>query len=513
MYKHNPSSFTVDLIGKKIQLRLSTFVVLVLLFYGLTHSIMLADYPYLSMDEPWVSGPTYHYIQTGEFKNPAHTRLSFSDRNEKVIDPFFVQQYSLYPAYRLLGTGVVQGRIWMAFWGLMTLLFTYKLAKYLFNRNVAAISILLLAIDSLFIYKTRVIRAEPLGTLLAVSSIYYFVLAYESRKNFYAVVSGLLCGLAIFNHPMGGFVALAIIVLTVRNDGWSFFKSPYLWLAGLFALTVFSGYFVNNDLNDLLRYKNVLDDFNRVTFRDGNPFVLGLERELDSLKGVYYPLRIVSGLVVLAVIGISIFVKKKSVNTILLVMSAFLVWSFIFPPSHIMYYVYITPYIAILIAASVFYKDSDLPGIIKGCKIKRGLIITGIILYIGNHLAYTGSVFYRNRNYDYLSIEKSLDKIPEEYNRVLGDYIFWFMLKDRDYVSMANFASREFTYLELFKPQVIIIGNNSLSWYPPEKRDNAMRRLDDYIKAKGGYVFDTISTPYYGPIRVFVLDDKTRSKQ
>ena len=68
--------------------------------------------------------------------------------------------------------------------GILTIIFTYKLAEKIFSRSVATLSVLLLSTSSFHIFFSQELRPYSLPTALAVMSMYYFVLIIQNRHSF-----------------------------------------------------------------------------------------------------------------------------------------------------------------------------------------------------------------------------------------------------------------------------------------------------------------------------------------
>ena len=495
--------------GDRISARQYLVIGIIVAVYILSHAILLEQYPHLSQDEPWASVETYHHINDGVFRNPARSRLGlegFRQRQDKIVDPFFVHKYSLYPVYSLFGTGLMQGRIWMAFIGMLVLFFTYKLARHLFGTNVAVLALALLVIDSLFFYKTRMIRYEVLGMVFSVSSIYYYLLAYDKKLVFYLAISGFLCGLAIFNHPMGLYTAISILFITLYKERRVFYKSTFLWITGACTVSVSCLFFLDNSLADLFEYRQTLGEFKKHTFGNIMPLIPGLMQELVALKGFFVPYRPLSGLVLLLAVFSALYIRKTSTTLLLIIMGSFMLWSIIFPPSHTQYYVYLSPYVAILIASFFYLPIAEFPEFVRRINVRKILLIVVLVLYVGNHFAYITAVLVRNRSYSYLNLSRQFDQLPDRYQRVLGDFIFWFHFKEKDFVSMNYLSLGQFELLDEFKPQIVVIGKRSLDWYGRERRAVRLNILKQYIASHGGWLKETIDTPYYGPIKIYRVD-------
>lgn len=478
----------------------------IVFLYILSHTILLTEYPTVSNDEPWNSASTYSHIKEGVFKNPYFLRLGYARRHDKSFEIFFVNKYALYPVYYFFGTGLVQGRLCMVFFGLITLFYTYKLARHLYDINIAIFATLLLTLDSLFIYTTRTNRFEPLGTAFAVSSIYYYLLAHDTNRMSYSLMAGLLCGITVFNHPVGIFLPIVIVAITIQLERKAFLKSKYLWLTGATAFLTFTPYFFTNTLADIGKYSQLLSTYNTLNFKGNNPILYGLWMELVSLKNFYLPFKPISGAIFLITYIWSLVTKETRIKTLALIISIFFLWSLILPPYSRHYYVYLCPYLSILIAYAFYRIYNNILISPKQINYVRILSVIFISLYISNHVLYTSAVLYRNRHYNYMGLEKHFARIPFKYNHVLSDYTWWFHLKDRDFIETNSLFYDGFDSIHNFKPHVVVISKFTLNGFQGEDKKLKMYKLMKYIRDNEGILFEEIETPYYGPIEIFLLD-------
>jgi len=68
--------------------------------------------------------------------------------------------------------------------GLITIIYTYKIAETLFSKRVAMIAGLLLATSSFHIFFSQELRPYSLPTAFALMSMYHFIVSVESKKKF-----------------------------------------------------------------------------------------------------------------------------------------------------------------------------------------------------------------------------------------------------------------------------------------------------------------------------------------
>ncbi|MBP7842591.1 glycosyltransferase family 39 protein [Candidatus Woesebacteria bacterium] len=115
--------------------------------------------------------------------------------------------------------------------GILTIIFTYKLAEKLFSRSVAILTTILLTTSSFHIFFSQELRPYSLPTALAVMSMYYFLLIAKNQHNF----NGLLFKFFARNSDDN------YVILTIVNalGLYASYLYPFFMLAQItYALTV-----------------------------------------------------------------------------------------------------------------------------------------------------------------------------------------------------------------------------------------------------------------------------------
>ncbi len=130
--------------------------------------------------------------------------------------------------------------------GIVTIIYTYKLAEKLFSKNVAFISTLLLVTSSLHIYFSQELRPYSLATALAIISMYYFVLIIKNQPFFkifakntdnnYTLLT-VLNTLGLYTSYLYPFFMLAQIAYTVLT--LKFKKAKQLLISFVFSILAF----------------------------------------------------------------------------------------------------------------------------------------------------------------------------------------------------------------------------------------------------------------------------------
>lgn len=101
---------------------------------------------------------------------------------------------------------------------MMGVLYTYRFAKSLYNKEIALWSVLILLTAQHIIISNYDVRAEPYLTGLIIASIYHFYIAY-TRNNYWQILWGsIFCAIAIMTKgmfaiiPIGGAIAGQLLI-------------------------------------------------------------------------------------------------------------------------------------------------------------------------------------------------------------------------------------------------------------------------------------------------------------
>jgi len=187
------------------------FRYLSLFLYISFNMIILTRFPFVHSDETWLSGLSRNILQTG---------------NYAVTEPFFDLYLrhphaikSLFHSIQIVfiqcfGYDIFTVRMVSFLFGLLCLLYFYKLCRYLFDSNsVAFIATLFLALDIQFVYASHFARQEAILLFMMIFSIYYFVTHLPKIGVVHHLVLGIMIGLSIGVHPNSFIIALPIVGL------------------------------------------------------------------------------------------------------------------------------------------------------------------------------------------------------------------------------------------------------------------------------------------------------------
>ncbi|MDR3665988.1 MAG: glycosyltransferase family 39 protein [Ignavibacteriaceae bacterium] len=128
----------------------------------------------------------------------------------------------VYPIFLAVCYLISGKTIWFALFvqiiiNLLTLLLTYKIALEFFTKEIALISVLLLALDNHQSEFTVSLVTETLFTFIFISSIYFLCVGLIKRKKTikYLAIGGCLLGLATLTRPITFLFPVAAVIFIV----------------------------------------------------------------------------------------------------------------------------------------------------------------------------------------------------------------------------------------------------------------------------------------------------------
>ncbi len=116
-------------------------------------------------------------------------------------------------SFKIFGVNDFAVCFWHSLFALLTVFFTYKLAKLLFDCGTAFISGLVLATSAQFFYMARSPLQDIPLTLFILLAVYCFALFEKTRKLPYFYLSPVFAALAVLSKGPVGVVIIAIILL------------------------------------------------------------------------------------------------------------------------------------------------------------------------------------------------------------------------------------------------------------------------------------------------------------
>ena len=188
--------------------------------------------------------------------------------------PFYI--YCLSFLYFVFGISLWVGRIFGVIIGLGSILFTYLIAKKIFNHRLALVAALIHSLYPVAIYFEFELLLDPLFMLLLQISVYNFLLWLDSDKHHYSIWTGIFLGLASITRPTA-LIILPVIVLIIFYKKR---KKPGLYLQyGFFFIPVI---IIIGSMT--LRNVIVAGDPVLIASQGGINFYIGNNEEADGLS-------------------------------------------------------------------------------------------------------------------------------------------------------------------------------------------------------------------------------------
>ncbi len=164
--------------------------------------------------------------------------------------------YLLLPFFALLGSNVFALRLMPILCAALTLLLTYPLAQQLFNKRVALVTCLLLAVNPSFIFWSRQgIFVTSITATIAVASLLCWLRWYRARQARYLYGGAYLFGLGLYAKLLFLWVIVALgatffvlkvsggrraFLETIKSDRRQWIAALFCFLLGLFPFLIYN---------------------------------------------------------------------------------------------------------------------------------------------------------------------------------------------------------------------------------------------------------------------------------
>jgi len=197
-------------IGKR-QYYLKGLLLLLGIGYVLWHILFLTRFPFVHSDESWLSGLSRNIWATGDYS----TTESFFDlypRNPHAIKLFFHSLQILF--IHLMGYTIFTFRLISLLFGLLTIVWFYKLSRLIFHSEKLAIGgALLFALDIQFIYASHFARQEIILLFILIFSLHFLLKRLASITFFHHILLGTFLGLSIGFHPNSLIITFPFVLI------------------------------------------------------------------------------------------------------------------------------------------------------------------------------------------------------------------------------------------------------------------------------------------------------------
>lgn len=126
----------------------------------------------------------------------------------------------LYPlflalVYMISGNSLVAVLFFQAVFGALTVLFVFKLGRFLSTPKVGLATATIVAFDPHLIILAGMLMTEALFTLLLVAALFTTLVGFHRAQNRWFVISGILWGLGALTRPEGLLYLIVVLVVGI----------------------------------------------------------------------------------------------------------------------------------------------------------------------------------------------------------------------------------------------------------------------------------------------------------
>ena len=151
--------------------------------------------------------PKYMSYQDGYYNNLSSVAFSsYVGEGLNINPPFYFMIMNIW--INLFGTTETALRAFSALAGIISILFIYLLASYLFNKQIGLISAFLFAINPFNIAYSQEARTYTFIVLLGLISTYYFIKSLDKNKLVYWIIFIITTAIGLYTHTFFIFIIL-----------------------------------------------------------------------------------------------------------------------------------------------------------------------------------------------------------------------------------------------------------------------------------------------------------------
>jgi len=204
-----------------------TILIVLLFFYISINLFYLSRFPFIHSDESWLSGLSRNIMETSNYSS-TEPFFDLMPRHPHAIKILFHTLQILF--IKIMGYNIFTVRLISLIFGLITLIWFYKLSKLLFHsKNNALASTMLLAFDIQFIYATHFARQEIIILFFLIFALHFILSHIENIQTCHHIILGTIIGLAIGFHPNSFIISLPLGLIYLFH----IFVTKKLKLSGL----------------------------------------------------------------------------------------------------------------------------------------------------------------------------------------------------------------------------------------------------------------------------------------
>ena len=416
------------------------YLALLTIIYLVLYTFNLAKYPHVWGDEAFLCNPAYNLITEGRFGTSILQGWNNIENNTFSLPPVYYLFLGI--SFKIFGLGVTQGRIISVAFGLISLLFAYKIANKLYNKKIGLITVSLLMFNPVMFLAGREMRMEIAVTAFVLISVYLLIIGLENNSKYYFLFSGIFGGLAILSHPNGLhiFIFVPILLFFILKNKKSD-KQIGLFLGGgilisipyiLYILTDLSGFYSQFSTNVGYSGLNILHNIQYEPIRYIRYINLYGGTIIEIPNWFLIKLLLIGGL-----IGYTLYyilTRREYGDKIILTFTiSWCIFISLFTSYNILYLCIVFPFVSIMLA-SLFYKTKESPSRQYNVKKHIHRIVSIMLLgFLIVNIIYCPTLLYATKDYDYYQITDEIRNIIPENATVIAPGKLWIGMYDYEY--------------------------------------------------------------------------------
>lgn len=267
------------------------FIILFVIYIAI-NLFTLTRFPLVHSDESWLSGLSRNILEKGDY-SATEPFFDLKDRYPHAIKIIFHTIQIIF--IKLMGYSIFTFRFISLLFGLMSLLFMYKLCQLIFKANLISVaSTLLLAMDVQFIYASHFARQEIIILFTLLFGLWYKFKHINSSALKNDIILGCIIGLSIGIHPNSfiialpfGFIYLYEIFIAKNRKLYSLLALVTV-VGGFAAIFIaISFYFDPNFISNYSKFGNEFEVFSPITSKLAE-IKLFYQKLYYRVSGTYY---------------------------------------------------------------------------------------------------------------------------------------------------------------------------------------------------------------------------------
>jgi len=250
--------------------------------------------------------------------------LSFEQwQAEGLIEPQIMERLAAL-SYRVIGAEQLWlARLWAIFFWMVGGVFLYKLAEQVVDKRASVFAVAFYMFWPYTAIASRSFQPESLQVAAILAALYAFITWFKKRTMFFAVLTGLLCGFAIFVKSTAVFfLAFPILFSILQNIKIrAAFKDEQIWVMGILAALPYLAYLYYG----IFMVEKLGSQFSNRFFPSrwvDIVFYIQWIADLNNTYGI--------GIILAALLGIFLLIRKEEFGFIVGYMFGFGVYGFVF---------------------------------------------------------------------------------------------------------------------------------------------------------------------------------------